>query len=61
MSLSKSFDVAMKGVCCTDLYHPGKTCWESVLVNVKSVYPACAAYFVPLVFVIIFILFFLIF
>lgn len=51
MSLSKSFRIAMHGLSCADVYHPGESCMQMHLTDMKRLLPALCTYFVPLVFV----------
>lgn len=51
MVLSKVFNDTIKHLSCSEIVHPGQTCWEAVFWNVNNTLFTCGQLFFPLVFV----------
>lgn len=50
-ALGKLLADRLGALSCSDVYHPGETCWQRHSANVTRLAPAIAVFFVPLVFV----------
>lgn len=51
MVLSKVFNDTIKNLSCSEIVHPGQTCWEAAFWNVNNTLFTCGQLFFPLIFV----------